>query len=85
MFALSRFGLTSCRLDQAEQTLRCYRKLVDPDAERGERVGKRVGHRRRRADVPPSPMPRKPPSVVGEALSRCTTCIGGISQADGTR
>ena len=35
--------------------------------------------------VPPSPMPRKPPSVVGDSDSRWTTCIGGISHADGTR
>jgi hypothetical protein len=35
--------------------------------------------------VPPSPMPRKPPSVVGDSDSRCTTCIGGISHAVGTR
>src|SRR5262249_2401597 len=35
--------------------------------------------------VPPSPMPRKPPSVVGDSDSRWTTRIGGISHADGTR
>src|SRR5947209_3395804 len=35
--------------------------------------------------VPPSPIPRKPPSVVGDSASRWTTSIGGISHAEGTR
>ena len=33
--------------------------------------------------VPPSPMPRKPPSVDGDSASRWTVSIGGISPAAG--
>ena len=42
--------LCARRLDEAEQPLRRDRKFVDLDAERRQRVGQRVGDRRRRAD-----------------------------------
>ena len=35
--------------------------------------------------VPPSPIPRKPPTLFSAGVSRCSTSMDGISAADGTR
>ena len=85
MIAPSCFVVRPRRLDQAEQALRRYRKFVDLDAKRRQRVATALATAAGEPMVPPSPMPRKPPSVVGDSASRCTTCIGGISHAVGTR
>src|SRR5271170_72337 len=50
MFALSRVGCPFCGVNQAKQTFRRYRKLVDLNAERRERVCHRIRYRRRRTN-----------------------------------
>src|SRR4029453_10983293 len=50
MIALSGFAARRRRLDQAEQPLWCYGKLIDLDAKRRQRITDRVRDCGRRAD-----------------------------------
>jgi hypothetical protein len=71
-------------LDQTKQTVRCHWQLEDLPPPSGASASASAFAIAAGAPiVPPSPMPRNPPRLVGDSLSRWIVWIAGISLAEG--